>query len=108
MKTAIEFLREKNILANEFTKFEVKFSEGFTVDFVELFEEFANQDKWISVDIEPEFDGYYLCYVEIAEECGNIRNTQLVIVNSFNQWILVSKNMKVTYWQPLPNNPPKI
>ena len=41
MKTAIEFLREKEILAEGFTKWKVKFSDEREFDFVELMKEFA-------------------------------------------------------------------
>lgn len=41
MKTAIEFLREKEILAEGFTKWQVKFSDEKQFDIVELMKEFA-------------------------------------------------------------------
>lgn len=41
MKTAVEFLREKQILADGFTKWKVKLSDEREFDFVELMKEFA-------------------------------------------------------------------
>ena len=41
MKTAIEFLREKQILAKEFTKCKGKIFDGIEFDLVDIIKEFA-------------------------------------------------------------------
>lgn len=49
----------------------------------------------------PEFDGEYLCQLQITQECGNVWIRWRVRECSMNKWILES-NEKVVWWQSLP------
>ena len=72
-------------------------------DVIDAMETFANQSKWIDVSEQPtpDFDGEYLCVLEIEQECKNVWIRQAVVECIFNNW-RVKSNQKVIKWQPLP------
>lgn len=97
MKTAAEYL--EHILPNQ--------KEFGINQVISLLENFANQSKWIDVKEQPtpDFDGEYLCLLEIKQECHNVWKVQRVVNCVFNRWVLTGLSEKITHWQPLPKAP---
>jgi hypothetical protein len=97
----------KEILLKELAHEDYKYLEAqcFIPVIERILEEYANQSRWISVDVEPEFDGRYLCFIEQQQECGNVWEYCQVRDNTINIWTTLA-NEKITHYQPLPN-PPK-
>ena len=60
-------------------------------------------NEWISVEEKPtpDFDGDYLCEVQIKQECGNIWTRCKVRQCVMNNWVLFDNEVIVS-WQPLP------
>lgn len=62
------------------------------------------QDRkgWIlSRERMPDFDGEYLIYGFMHEECGNVHPFQKVVTCRFNQWVKSDVGEQMTYWRPL-------
>jgi hypothetical protein len=53
----------------------------------------------------PEFDGEYLCKIHQKQECGVTWEFQMVITQSYNQWLIPSKDWEVIAWKELDKNP---
>ncbi len=109
MITPEEFLKEKYKHLNH-----VKNIKSYIVDFefkdlCDLFEQYANQSKWIDDTISiPEKDGYYLCRLFVSGgtwmEVCEFEKGQWYYDGS-NKTIEEEINEYITHWQQLPENP---
>jgi hypothetical protein len=74
--------------------------------FLEVMEEYANQDKWISVTDElPEIGEYVTCHnTEGCISTGRLLNNGFTMF--FADGEQLAGELSVTHWQKLPN-PPK-
>lgn len=76
--------------------------------FLEIMEEYASQDKWISV--KDELPGDYqrvLGYVEEINDLGKSHFAWNVSYSKYHGFLDNFKPCKITHWQPLPNPPKK-
>jgi hypothetical protein len=60
----------------------------------------AKSEAWVSVDKDSDYDGQYLGYLEVTEECGAVHKRHRIITNRMNKWLLES-NERLLCWQPL-------
>ena len=59
--------------------------------------------KW-NKDKMPDFDGEYLCFIVLKNECGTYTKIQRVVELKMNKWEM-PKEWFVTHWQNLPDEP---
>jgi hypothetical protein len=60
----------------------------------------AKSEAWVSVEKDSDYDGQYLGYLEVTEECGAVHKRHRIITNRMNKWLLKS-NERLLCWQPL-------
>jgi len=60
----------------------------------------AGQQQWVDVAVDAEFDGPYLCQLEVPQECGNIWTVFAVRQNKFNEWMLNDGETLIAYQPP--------
>ena len=60
---------------------------------------------WLPADrFIPEFNGYYLCYIEKTEECRNVNKGQDQVFFLNNKWATIERE-KVTHWMIVEDPP---
>lgn len=104
--TAIEFLIEKGVLTKGFTEFIVSFSDKKEkIDFVKLLDEYANQSKWIDVELPKKLNTHSSHLTE--DVLAFDFNTKTIVI----AWYSYQTEMwhceediilNITKWQPLP------
>lgn len=98
MKTAKELFESGAMLHRSWDQHEQYLMNKGT--FIELFERFASQDKWISVEEKP----LKPCEVLICLDNGNVDVAQFD-GKIFTGWFIETD--QIIFWQPLPKAPNK-